>query len=75
MKTQTAVQAALNKYEEEIALVRTKLEELDDVWLRGGAIMQEREFLVQCQKRYDELRLQEKEWDFKIRFAKWILED
>ena len=74
MKTQATLQAALKKFEEELVLVRTKLKELDDVWLRGGAIMQEREFLVECQKRYDDLRLQEKELDFKIRFTKWVLE-
>lgn len=74
MKTQTTLQAAINKFEEELSLVQTKLEELDDVWLRGGAIMQEREFLVECQKRYDQLLEQKKELDFKIRFTKWVLE-
>jgi hypothetical protein len=74
MKTQATLQAAINKFEEELTLVQTKLEELDDVWLRGGAIMQEREFLVECQKRYDQLLEQKKELDFKIRFTKWVLE-
>ena len=75
MRTQTTLQAALKKFEEEQKLVSTKLEELDNVWLRGGAIMEEREFMVSCQKRYDDLHLQEKELDFKIRFTKWILEE
>jgi hypothetical protein len=74
MKTQTTLQAAINKFEEERSLVQTKLEDLDNVWLQAGAIMDNREFLVECQKRYDQLLEQRKELDFKIRFTKWVLE-
>ena len=74
MKTTDALKNALDKYQDELALVREKIKELDDVYVRAGAVMDNKDFLVACSKQLDELRKLEYEADFRVRFTKWVLE-
>ena len=74
MKTPETLKDALVRYQDELAQVREKLKEVDNVWVRSGNIMANTEFIVACVEQAKELRRLEYEADFRVRFIKWVLE-
>lgn len=74
MKTRETLVLALTKYNEELGKIRERLDWTKS-WLDAANFMQSPDLFVAQVKERDELREREKEMDFKIRFAKWVLED
>ena len=73
MKTPEAIKSAVAKYETELATIRERLESANQ-WLDAAEFMRSPDLFVAQVKERDELRSREKEMDFKVRFAKWVLE-
>ena len=73
MKTADAIKAAVAKYEADLATIRERLESANQ-WLDAAEFMRAPDLFVAQVKERDELRSREKEMDFKVRFAKWVLE-
>lgn len=74
MKTAETLQTALTRYEQELATIRLKIKELDEVWENAGKVMLNREFFTACVQKEMQLRKQEAEAEFRIKFTKWVLE-
>ena len=74
MKTAETLQTALTRYEQELATIRLKIKELDEVWEDAGKFMHNREFFTACVQKEMQLRKQEAEAEFRIKFTKWVLE-
>lgn len=74
MKTAETLQTALTRYEQELATIRLKIKELDEVWEGAGKVMLNREFFTACVQKEMQLRKQEAEAEFRIKFTKWVLE-
>lgn len=88
MKSADAVKIALSKYQTDLDTANTKLRKLEDyledlrAWSYGGGEMTAEQFLATQIKEKDDVKEQiEKlkadmiELQFKIKFAKWVLED
>lgn len=73
MKTAESLKEALAKYKDELANIRQKIKEVDDVWLQAGCVMDNKSFVVACADEVKELRRLEAEADFRVRFAEWVL--
>ena len=73
MKTAESLKDALAKYKDELANIREKIKEVDDVWFRAGCNMANKDFIVACSDQVKELRRLESEADFRVRFTEWVL--
>ena len=73
MKTQETIKAAVAKYESELATIRDRIDSCQ-TWLDAASFMQVPDLFIAQVKERDELRRRETEMDFKVRFAKWVLE-
>lgn len=73
MKTAESLKEALAKYKDELANIREKIKEVDDVWFRAGCNMANKDFIVACSDQVKELRRLESEADFRVRFTEWVL--
>ena len=73
MKTELQIKAAVDKYESDLKTIRERLESVT-VWLDAASFMQVPDLFIAQVKERDELRKRETEMDFKVRFAKWVLE-
>lgn len=73
MKTQETIKAAIAKYESELATIRNRMDDCQ-TWLDAASFMQVPDLFIAQVKERDELRRRETEMDFKVRFAKWVLE-
>lgn len=73
MKTAESLKEALAKYKDELANIRQKIKEVDDVWFQSGCDMKNKDFIVACSNEVEELRRLESEADFRVRFTEWVL--
>lgn len=75
MKTEQTIKAAIAKYEEELARLQGDLEDVERAWKKAGLVLENPEFFVSCIKEREHLTKQIEQFDFKIRFAKWVLDE
>lgn len=73
MKTAESIKEALVKYKDELANIRQKIKEVDDVWFQAGCKMDNKDFIIACADEVKELRRLEAEADFRVRFTEWVL--
>ena len=73
MKTEETIKIAIAKYEEELKKTKDRIIDIN-TWIESAEFMKSPDlFVAQIKEQRDELRALEKETDFKIRFAKWVL--
>lgn len=75
MKSVEQIRQALATYEADMKRIQTDIDNVKKVWKKAGEVMEYPEFLVACVKEREALQQEEKEMSFKIRFAKWVLEE
>lgn len=75
MKTEQTIKAAIAKYEDERARLQTDLEDVERAWKKAGLVLDNPDFFVACIKEREHLTKQIEQFDFKIRFAKWVLDE
>ena len=73
MKSADAIKSALAKYETMLKEIYEKIEE-DEEWKGVSRKAKNEELFVSLSKDIDKLTAQIPEMDFKVRFAKWVLE-
>ena len=72
MKTEETIKAAIATYEKELKTIQDKIDAIT-TWKDASNYIQHADLFIAQRKELDELRSCEKEMDFKIRFAKWVL--
>jgi hypothetical protein len=75
MKTEQAIRGAIATYEQELARLQGNLEDVERAWKKAGLVLDNPEFFVSCIKEREHLTKQIEQFDFKIRFAKWVLDE
>ena len=75
MKTEQAIKAAIAKYEEELARLQGDLEDVERAWKKASNVLDNPDVFVSCIKEREHLTKQIEQFDFKIRFAKWVLDE
>lgn len=75
MKSAEQIRQALATYEADMKRIQTDLANVKTVWKKAGEVMEHPEFLVACVKEREALEKEEEKTSFKIRFAKWVLEE
>ena len=77
MKTEQAIKAAITKYEEEIARLQNDLVDIERAWKKAGTafVLENPEFFEACIDERKYLLAQIEQFNFKIRFAKWVLDE
>lgn len=77
MKTEQAIKAAIAKYEEELARFKEDLDTLNRAWDKAGLtyMLENPGFFSSCVDERKYLTKQIEQFDFKIRFAKWVLDE
>ena len=75
MKTEQAIKAAIAKYEQELARLKSDWDDVERAWKKAGNVLDNPDFFVSCIKEREHLTAQIEQFDFKIRFAKWVLDE
>lgn len=75
MKTEQAIKAAIAKYEEELARLQSDWDDVERAWKKAGNVLENPDFFCSCIKEREHLTKQIEQFDFKIRFAKWVLDE
>lgn len=74
MKTAEQIKNVIAKLENDLVEIRKKIDELNDVWIRAGTIMENQEFFVANVKQREELQKQEWQAEYRIRAYRWVLD-
>lgn len=75
MKTEQAIKAAIATYEQELARLKSDWDDVERAWKKAGNVLDNPDFFVSCIKEREHLTKQIEQFDFKIRFAKWVLDE
>ena len=75
MKTEQAIKAAIATYEQELARLKSDWDDVERAWKKAGNVLDNPDFFVACIKEREHLTAQIEQFDFKIRFAKWVLDE
>lgn len=74
MKTAEQIKNTIAKLENDLVAIRQKITELNDCWIRSGAVMENQEFLVANVDQRKELQKQEWQAEYRIRAYRWVLD-
>lgn len=74
MKTPEQIKAAIARYEKDLKAIRSGIEDVE-VWKDASRCMKNEQLFIQQREELQDLRKKEADMDFKIRFAKWVLEE
>lgn len=74
MKTAEQIKNVIAKLENDLVAIRQKITELNDCWIRAGAVMENQEFLVANVDQRKELQKQEWQAEYRIRAYRWVLD-
>lgn len=75
MKTEQAIKAAIATYEQELARLKSDWDDVERAWKKAGLVLDNPDFFVSCIKEREHLTAQIEQFNFKIRFAKWVLDE
>ena len=75
MKTEQAIRAAIATYEQELARLKSDWDDVERAWKKASNVLDNPDFFVSCIKEREHLTAQIESFDFKIRFAKWVLDE
>ena len=77
MKTEQAIRAAIATYEQELARLKSDWDDVERAWKKAGEkyMLENPDFFSSCIKEREHLTAQIEQFDFKIRFAQWVLDE
>lgn len=75
MKSEQTIRTAIAKYEDELARLQTDWEDVERAWKKASNVLDNPDFFVSCVKEREHLTKQIEQFNFKVRFAKWVLDE